>query len=294
MRVAQKSQYETTRYQLERITEDLTDANLTVSTGKRINDLKDDPVGVTKVLSLKSNLSNLDQLKRNTATGKTWLNAGEAALGSVQDIITDSKTIAIAMNSATANSDMRKVSAEEIRGYILTIEGLANTRVQGQYIFGGTKTDTIPFSLDDRQNPTTATYSGNSTPFAVKSGKDTTIEVGRDGDPLFSNLLNSLMSLYSDLKANNINGIGNGIDNLDIDFDTVNNAMADIGAKGVRIETKEKIITDLKLTYSDNRAEIEEADIVEAISRLKAVELAYQAALTSSSKLMKLSLADFL
>ena len=81
---------------------------------------------------------------------------------------------------------------------------------------------------------------------------------------------------------------------MDTDFETINNAIADIGAKGVRIETKEKIIVELKLSYSENKAEIEETDIVEAITKLQATELAYQAALMSSSKLMKLSLADFL
>lgn len=294
MRVSQKSQYETTRYQLARITEELTQANLTVSTGKRINRLKDDPVGISQVLSLKSNLSNLDQLKRNTATGTTWLDAGETALRNVSDIVSESKTIAIAMSSSSANLEMRQASAEEIHGYILQIESLANTSVQGQYIFGGTKTDTQPFALDDRQNPTTSTYSGNSTAFSIKSGKDTTIEVGHDGDPLFSNLLASMISLYDALTSNDPPEIGNGIDNLDSDFNTINNAIADIGSKGVRIETKENIIADLNLSYTENMSEIEEADMIEAVTKLQSTELAYQAALTSSAKLMQLSLADFL
>ena len=294
MRVAQKSQYETMRYQLERITEDLTEANLTVSTGKRIHQLRDDPIGVAQVLSLNSNLSNLVQLKRNTATGKTWLDTGEAALRTVSDIITESKTIAIAMSSATANSDTRRASAEEIRGYILQIESLANTRVQGQYIFSGTKTDTQAFTLDSQQNPSMATYAGNNTAFAIKSGKDTTIEVGQDGDALFSNLFVSLIDLYNKLNNNDSSGIGNAISNLDSDFDTINNAVADIGAKGARLETQERIIVDLNLSYTENKAQIEDADIVDAITKLQATELAYQAALNSASKLMKLSLADFL
>lgn len=294
MRVAQKSQYETIQFQLGRITEDLTAANLVATTGKRINHLKDDPIGVAQVLSLNSNLSNLDQLKRNTATGKTWLNAGESALRSVQDIITESKVITIAMKSATADASMRTASAEQIRGYILQLEALSSTRVQGQYIFSGTKTDTQAFTLDSQSNPSTATYAGNSTAFEIKSGKDSTIDVGHDGDALFSNLFSSMISLYTALTSNDTVGIGNAMSNLDTDFETTSNAIADIGAKGVRIETKEKIIVDLKLSYSDNKAEIEEADIVEAIIRLQATELAYQAALTSSSKLMKLSLADFL
>ena len=48
------------------------------------------------------------------------------------------------------------------------------------------------------------------------------------------------------------------------------------------------------MRYLENKAEIEDADIIDAITKLQATELAYQAALMSSAKLMKLSLADFL
>ena len=141
--------WDTTRYQLGNITNELTEASIIVATGKRINSLKDDPVGVTRVLNLKSNLSDLDQIKKNLATAQTWLDAGETALRSVQDIVTESKTLAIAMRSDTANADDRQSSAEQIRAYILELESLANTQVQGQYIFSGTKTDTKSFELDD-------------------------------------------------------------------------------------------------------------------------------------------------
>ena len=103
-----------------------------------------------------------------------------------------------------------------------------------------------------------------------------------------------MIDLYNELNNNDAAGIGNAISNLDSDFHTINNAVADIGAKGVRIETKEKVITDLNLTYTENKADIEDADIVDAIIKLQTTELAYQAALNSSSKLMELSLADFL
>ena len=294
MRVTQKAIYETTRFRLGQITTDLTEANLVVTTGKRINYLKDDPVGMSQVLSLKSNLSNLDQITRNTAMGRTWLNAGETALSSASDIISKSKAVAVAMNNGTVDSAGRSAAAEEIRGYLMQIESIANTRVNDQYLFGGTKTDTIPFALDNRQNPTTATYSGNSTAFTVKTGKDTTVEVGHDGSTLFPNLFSSMIDLLNGLEANDVTRIGISIDNLGTNFDTINNAVAEIGSKVVRIDTKEKIIADLDLSYRENLAEVEEADIVEAISKLKATELAYQAALTSSSKLMNISLVDYM
>ncbi len=294
MRVSSKAMWEATRYQLGNITNELTEASIIVATGKRINSLKDDPVGVTRVLNLKSNLSDLDQIKKNLATAQTWLDAGETALRSVQDIVTESKTLAIAMRSDTVNADDRQVSAEQIRGYILELESLANTQVQGQYIFSGTKTDTKSFELNDQQNPTTATYSGNSTAFEIKTGKNSTIEVSQDGDSLFSTLFSSMIDLLNDLETDDAAGIETGIANLNTDFETINTAIADIGAKGVRVETKDKIIQDLYLSYTEARSELEDADIIEAISHLKSTELAYQAALASTSKLMTMSLVDFM
>ena len=135
MRVAQKTIYEVNRYQLEKITEELTDTALDVVTGKRINEIKDDPVGLTRVLSLKSNLSDLDQIGKNISTGRTWLRAGETALSQVKDSITEAKGIAIAMGNASVDSSQRVIAAEQIRGYLLQIESLSNTRVAGQYLF---------------------------------------------------------------------------------------------------------------------------------------------------------------
>jgi len=294
MRVAQKTIYETHRYQLGRITDELTDTSLDVATGKRINELKDDPVGLTQVLSLKSNLADLEQIGKNLSTGRTWLRAGETALTSVKDIITEAKGIAIAMRNMSADSSQRTVAAEQIRGYLLQIESLSNTRVAGQYLFSGTKTDTIPFAVDDQDNPTAVTYSGNDSAFAVKTGKGTTVAVGHDGDPIFSSLFSSLIDLKGYLEGNDIAGIGTSIDSLDIDFDTINSKIAENGAKEVRLDTKEKIITDLDLRYTENRAELEEVDITEAITKMQATQLAYQAALSSTAKVMQMSLVDFL
>jgi flagellar hook-associated protein 3 FlgL len=54
------------------------------------------------------------------------------------------------------------------------------------------------------------------------------------------------------------------------------------------------MIADLSLSNKAEKSKIEEADIIEAISELNSKELTYQAALAASSKVMKLSLLDYL
>ncbi|MBW1960458.1 MAG: flagellar hook-associated protein FlgL [Deltaproteobacteria bacterium] len=294
IRVAHKSIFDAYRFRLGRITDELQTATMKVSSGKRINSFQDDPVGITQVLKLKSNLLNLDQLKRNIATGRSWLTAGETALTQVKNILSDAREVCVRYQNATIDATQRADAAQIVLGQLLNIVNLANTTVNGQYIFSGTKTDTAPFSLDDDSNPTTATYSGNTDAFTIKTGKDITVEVGHNGQAIFGNMISALIDLKGYLETNDIGGIGTALEQLNTEFDNVVSEIAEIGAKDLRLDTREKVITDLNLRYTENQSAIEDIDIVEAVTDLKSTELAYQAALASSSKIMELSLVDFL
>ncbi|MDH3356812.1 MAG: hypothetical protein OEM06_05070, partial [Desulfobacteraceae bacterium] len=61
MRVANKAIYDSVKYNLGSISEELNKANEIVTTGKRINNLSDDPVGLTQSLNIRSTLSNIEQ-----------------------------------------------------------------------------------------------------------------------------------------------------------------------------------------------------------------------------------------
>jgi flagellar hook-associated protein 3 len=186
MRVANKTIYDMITFNLTNITEDLHRANEVVATGKRINRLSDDPVGLTQCLAIRSSLANLEQLEKNISTGRAWLNAVETALDSAKDSVSDAKLLCLQMANDSMNATDRAGAAELVDGYLRQILSLANTQVNGQYIFAGTRTDTKPFAFDDEANPTKVTYSGNDSPFTVKIGKDATVAVGRDGEEIFT------------------------------------------------------------------------------------------------------------
>lgn len=301
MRVTNQSTYEAIKYHLAQRAGDLVKANEIVASGKRINNLSDDPTGLVQVLSLRESLANIDQLGRNVSTARNWLEGGETALCSVKDLITDMKTLAVQMANGTVGSSERAAAAAQVEGALEQIVSLANTQVNGQYIFAGTKTDTKPFEIvrDGSGNPTGVTYSGNDTPFTIKIGKNTTLEAGHDGEAVFGDgspggIFQALIDFKNSLEANNVAGIGQAMDDLDTDLEQMISTTSEIGTKGVRLDVKEKILEDLKLTYTERRSQLEDADILEAISDVQSRETAYQAALASSAKVMQLSLIDYL
>ena len=309
MRVSNKAVYDSINFHLSNVSDAMLQANEVVSTEKRINQLSDDPVGMVSVLNLRSSIEYIHQLERNITMGRTWLNMGETVLSQVEEILGEAKALTVTMSSDTQGATERANAAEQVDGYFQQILALANTQVDGRYIFSGTKTDTAPFELGtDGSGNTTVTYQGNDTEFAVNIAKDINVDVGRDGEDIFGddtfdwgdasagqdNIFKTLLDLKDDLLNNNQDGVLAAMDELDSQLDTISALIADTGSKINRLDLKENIIQDLELTYTDRMSAIEDVDIAEAILNLEAKELAYKAALASSTKVLQLSLVDYL
>ncbi|MBN2420150.1 MAG: flagellar hook-associated protein FlgL [Deltaproteobacteria bacterium] len=301
MRVANKTLYDGAIRNLGRTSLDMVEANEVVSTSKRINDLSDDPVNLVKVLDLRSSIANLDQMERNISMGKSWLNASESALTQVNDIIGAAKVLTVAMASDNVGATERANNASLAQHYLEEIISLANSSTGGRYMFGGTNTDTVPFTLDttDPLDPRVE-YAGNDTAFSINIGKDTVIPVGKDGKDIFgtnwddSNIFKTFIDLKTSLETNDFTGIQDAMDKLDEHLKAVNANVSDIGGKSIRLDVKKEIVADLELTNTERISDLEDADLAEAIIALKSKELAYNAALSSSSKLMEMSLLNFL
>ncbi|MBN1903847.1 MAG: flagellar hook-associated protein FlgL [Deltaproteobacteria bacterium] len=297
MRVANKTIYDGTIRNLGMTSSGMVDANETVSTTKRINNLSDDPVGLVAVLGLRSSLSNLNQMERNISMGSSWLKASESALTQVNNILSSTKELTVAMSSGNTNASQRANNVDLVDGYLKEIISLSNSSTGGRYIFGGTNTDTIPFDFD--ASGTQVTYAGNDTAFSINIGKDSVVPVGRDGEDVFgenwddSNIFKTLMDLKTSLGSNDIAGIQGAMTKLDAHIKSVSGTISDIGGKTIRLNVKQEVVTDLKLTDTERMSELEDADLAAAVINLKSKELAYNAALSSSAKLMELSLVNF-
>jgi flagellar hook-associated protein 3 FlgL len=287
MRVTNSSIYESIKYNLGNISEELNKANEIASSGKRINTLSDDPVGLTQSLSIQSNLANIEQMQRNIDYGQSWLNAGESALTNVDDILSNTKALCVQMASATTGASQRSSAAETVQNNLDEIVSLANTNVAGSYIFSGTKTDTQPFDQD-------GTYNGDSNAFVIKISKNASVEIGSDGQAVFGAVFNTLADLKTALTNNDVDGIQGAISKLDTHLNDISGKISDIGSKTDRMDIKKNLFQDLNLSNTERLSNIEDADMAEAVMNVSAAQLTYQAALASSSKVMSLSLVDYL
>ena len=186
MRVATSTLYNQSKENISRKNREVLDKNSLISSGKRLRKLSDDPVDTSRVAALKTNISDLTQLQRNVDTGSLWLEGSEEALNRVKEILDRGKELAIAMANGVANQDDLQTAGLEVEGLIKGVLDLANTRMDGQYIFSGTRSDIRPFQADNDIEPTSIAYAGNATPFRVKIAPQSDMVVGFAGEEIFS------------------------------------------------------------------------------------------------------------
>lgn len=304
MRVATMAIYNSGKYELSRTLTDYSKASTTASTGKKVQSPSDNPVGYAQVLDIDSTLSQLSQVQENIETGLTWLTTTETTASSVLDTILETKQAAISANNGIYSDEDFDTAAAQVNELLDQMLDYANTDVRGQYIFSGTKTDTKPYTLDETALPP-ITYDGNDNAFAISTGTGNRTEVSYPGPDMFGevgvdsdgngiddDIFSLLIAMRDDLAASDLTNIETYMNELDAHFENVNNVLSNTGIKTNRLETKENVVNDVKLTLTKQKSDIEDVDITEAATDLALKETAYQAALAATSKIISMSLVD--
>lgn len=307
MRVATSMMYSFIRNTLADITRDLNQASETVITGKRLNTLFDDPMDMVRAAGIKSTLDGLTQMDRSISLGNSWLTTSENALTQAQDLVSESKTLALQMANAPISPENRKDAAVMVQHVTEQMMALANTRVGDRYIFSGNRTDMPSFAvemetdefgdlvLDASGDPVEKiVYQGDDQPFSIKIGTDGMTEIGGDGEKIFSQIFDTLVAFKTALESDDLEGINNAIAALDEGFNHLNSEISSVGSRMTRMDMKSTLFQEMKMDETQKLSAVEDADIIEAITRLEQMQLSYQAALSSSSKLMSMNLLDYL
>ncbi len=141
---------------LNKINTDMYRINNQISSGKQISKISENPVNLVNALGLRTNITEIAQYKENLNFGDTVISASDNALTEIKNMIIHAKTLTLQMINDDKNSQNRENSAGEIRHFLEQSVILANSQVNGKYIFGGYRTvgytvdEPAPFIIDTR------------------------------------------------------------------------------------------------------------------------------------------------
>lgn len=116
-----------------------------IATGNKYTKLSDNAAAISRSLSIQSALSANDQYQENTSNAITLLRHSHSAMNNILDAAQAIRGLVIeAGDGALDSSQLRDISDQIETNKKIILDNL-NTKVAGQYIFGGTDTTTQPF-----------------------------------------------------------------------------------------------------------------------------------------------------
>lgn len=294
MRVTQKMIFGRTIYNINKQYEQYFKQNEIVSSGKRVNKPSDDPLGMSKILGLRSLESSLQQYKKNIINGSTWLRYTESALYSAELVFQEAKVLAEQMATGTygqKNREMLAVKAEQLFEQLMQI---GNTKVVDRYIFSGFKTDTQPFSRDDNFN---IAYNGDDNQVKMTISQTTQVAVNRTGQKSFLDDINAfdvLRDLRSALQNNDQDGVQETLPRIGDAMNQLLKELALVGTTVRLMDSTEMMLSDLRYKTEELLSDTEDADIIEEVTKLTEREAVFMAALRSTAMITDLTLVNYL
>jgi len=140
MRITMKTIHQNILGNLNTITTDMNRLNNQISSGKKMSKISDDPVSLVTALSLRTNITSIEQYQENLQYGNSMIAAAESAMSGMKELAIRGKELAIQMSNAVMTQQNRNSAAEEVRHLWEEAIFLANSQANGKYVFAGYRT----------------------------------------------------------------------------------------------------------------------------------------------------------
>lgn len=263
-----------------------------LSTGRVLNRPSDSPTDTTAAMRLRSSLADARQYVRNAEDGQGWLGQIDTTLQSMINETRRTRDLVIQGVSGTMSPTAREALAIEVEQLRESLIAQANTRYLDRPVFGGVTGNNVAFDPD-------GAYVGTTTGQVTRTVADgVTVRVDMDAEQAFgpagANLFDDLEAAALALRAGDSVGMSAAIDKLAVAMDRMTGALAEIGGRTNRLESSLELAKDNELSLTNSLSEIENVDLPRALVDLQLQEVAHQAALAATARVMQPSLLDFL
>ena len=268
-----------------------------LTTGRIINRPSDDPTGATTAMRIRSSLSEQEQFVRNTDDAIGWLDQTDGTLATMGQQLLRARDIALqGANTGAMGPEAREALATEVEQIRAGLISSANAQYLDRPVFGGVTAGRTTYELDGTLSDPGSLGLGAGVVRTIAPGARIRVDV--EGPAVFGAAPNSvfddLAQLAIDLRAADDAGMSTAVDRLKVHFDRVMNVRAEIGARQVRVENARTVATGAVLTLTNALAETENTDLAKATLQLGLQEVAYQAALGATARVLQPSLLDFM
>ncbi|MGD9949498.1 MAG: flagellar hook-associated protein FlgL [Desulfobulbus sp.] len=294
------------------------------ATGKKLNKASDNPAAVRPVLNTRKQISNIERNLETMGKSLDTMQATDGHLEHVENIMQRAKEIMTNGINGSLNNEDRTVLADEMAQIRKELLDSANGMVDGKYLFAGYEEDTIPFVENPSYDPLTYDSNDSSTwPYLYQGDENATsleittgerIKVNLTGNDLFFGTSNwdtttptnnstesgrydlflELTQAEEALRTNDQAAMQTSMDDLEGAAEQNRRLRSQLGNRASRVETAMDYQEGVKVDLTQILSRYEDADAIETFNAIVQQETAFQAALSVTSQVSKMSILDFI
>lgn len=285
---------------VDQITSQLNTEQLEMTSGLSIEQPSDAPDEVSELLQARASLSASQQISSNLSSVSTEVNTAEQSLESAVQLFTTVQTVAAEAATGTATASSRATDAQQLQSIEQQLVGLANTSIQGRYIFAGDSDQTQPYNYDPTQPDPVSAYQGSASTREIQNPEGGTFPVALTAQQIFdstdptTNVFSSINSLITAMNNNDQAAIQTAVNGLPAVASYLNQQLAFYGTTQDTISDATNYAQTQQTQLQSEISTLQDADATSVALEMTQAQTQLQAAMQSKAEIPQSTLFDFL
>ena len=268
-----------------------------LATGELINMPSDNPVGAAEIVQNQAEQQQTDQFLQNTSSVEGQLQTADSTLSSVVEALNQAISLGTqGANGTNSLADMQAI-AQQVQGIQSQVVQLANTSYQGNYIFAGTATNTVPFTLDG-SSPDGVTYNGNTGTNSVEVAEGNNVQTNLPGSQIFQgaggDVMGALQQLITALQSGNTTNVGTATTQLGNALNYLSQQRVFYGNVVAQLQSNQTFLQQEQVNLQSEANSIDGANLAQVSTNLSQAETTQSAALAALAKVIPQNLLQYL
>jgi flagellar hook-associated protein 3 FlgL len=283
----------------------ISQVNQQISSGFRVNQASDDPSAVAPILEYQGQINQINQVQTNLNSVQTEAQSADGALQNASTLLDQLVSIGSNGASSTTSAATRTSLGEQVQGLEQQLVSIANTSVDGRYIFGGDSSATAPYTYDwtspegvvqnsSPTNTTTVTDTNGNQIIPRLTAQQIFDSRNSDGTPAAGNIFNAVYALGQALLSNNQTGIQNALADVKAGVTQLSQATTSYGNIQTWIQQSSQTATAQLNNVTEALSSIRDSDVATDATELTLDQTALDAALSAHGSLNTKSLFSYL
>ena len=272
--------------------------NNQITSGYRVSQASDDPGAVQPILSTQAEIARVTQVQTNLTGVQTEVQGADSALETATNLLDNALSLADASASTTSSSTTMTAGAQQVSQILQQMVGLANTNVNGRYVFGGDASSTAPYAYDASAPEGVEQLSTAASTRVIEDASGNQLNPLPTAQDIFdasgSSVFGALSSLEAALNSGDPTEVQSTIASIQTAQAQVATQLASIGNSETWLKNGLNDASSMLSNLQQQLGSLRDTDMPTAISDLTLAQTSETAALSAEGQMTQQSLFSYL